>query len=378
MNLAKLPVWIIVMIQIFLFGAGISDADERCSCYSFKKSSPKSWLEARNSCRLDNKHLVAIETEREWKFINHKIQTRKNGKDDEWYIGLHKNKTTGNWIWVNGKALTIFKWQDNEPQDNDSYALMAKEFPPGHEGTFSGFLGNIRRGWICEEETADNCGGVCLSHIPVATNSTPLVTASPTTQEQQTISTAYNSTTAPVPEVDRRKDENNNSAILVTVAASLAGVLFVVLIILAVVLLLRRRKRRGHGREDEIPPKKSSHQPAQIDQTQYEPVNHAEVAKLLGTPDTNKAEKKIEHVSPSENCVYAVVNKKDKTISEGDLVYAELAEFDSANNDKTPRKPPSYEQTVYADVNVVPPEVRNPTSVDSTQPTYANVQTTGV
>jgi len=65
-------------------------------------------------------------------------------------------------------------------------------------------------------------------------------------------------------------------------------------------------------------------------------------------------------------------------ISEGDLVYAELAEFDSANNDKTPRKPPSYEQTVYADVNVVPPEVRNPTSVDSTQPTYANVQTTGV
>lgn len=38
------------------------------------------------------------------------------------------------------------------------------------------------------------------------------------------------------------------------------------------------------------------------------------MAKLLETPDTNKAEKKIEHVSPSENCEYAVVNKKDKKV----------------------------------------------------------------
>jgi len=63
---------------------------------------------------------------------------------------------------------------------------------------------------------------------------------------------------------------------------------------------------------------------------------------------------------------------------EGDLVYAQLAEFDGANNDKTAQKPPSYEPTVYADVDVMPPEVFNSTSVDSTQPTYANVQTTGV
>ena len=40
-----------------------------------------------------------------------------------------------------------------------------------------------------------------------------------------------------------------------------------------------------------------------------------EVAKLLWTPEANKAENKIEHVSPSENCVYAVVNKKDKKVS---------------------------------------------------------------
>jgi len=58
-----------------------------------------------------------------------------------------------------------------------------------------------------------------------------------------------------------------------------------------------------------------SHQTVEIDQNQYEPVDRVEVAKLLGTPDINKAEKKIEHVSPSENCEYAVVNKKDKKVS---------------------------------------------------------------
>ena len=57
------------------------------------------------------------------------------------------------------------------------------------------------------------------------------------------------------------------------------------------------------------------HQSAQIGPNQYEPVDRVEVAKLLGTPDSNKAEKKIEHVSPSANCEYAVVNKKDKKVS---------------------------------------------------------------
>ena len=65
---------------------------------------------------------------------------------------------------------------------------------------------------------------------------------------------------------------------------------------------------------------------------------------------------------------------------EGDLVYAQLAEFDGDNKDtqKPPQKPPSYEPTVYADVDIVPPEVFSRTDPDSTQPTYANVQTTGV
>ena len=57
------------------------------------------------------------------------------------------------------------------------------------------------------------------------------------------------------------------------------------------------------------------HQPARMGDNQYEPVDRVEVAKLLGTPDNNKAEKETEHESPTANCEYAVVNKKNKKVS---------------------------------------------------------------
>ena len=53
---------------------------------------------------------------------------------------------------------------------------------------------------------------------------------------------------------------------------------------------------------------------------------------------------------------------------QGDPVYAQLAEFDHEIDATKPPKPPSYEPTVYADVEVP----------DSLQPTYANLETTGV
>ena len=57
------------------------------------------------------------------------------------------------------------------------------------------------------------------------------------------------------------------------------------------------------------------HQPARLGDNQYEPVDRVEVAKLLGSSDNNKSEKKAEHESPPANCEYAVVNKKDKKVS---------------------------------------------------------------
>ena len=88
------------------------------------------------------------------------IQNRKGAISDEWHIGLYRKLTTGKWTWINGKPLTIDKWQENKPGDTDSYALIAKEMPDGKKGSFNSIRGNVYRGWICEEETGINKGNL--------------------------------------------------------------------------------------------------------------------------------------------------------------------------------------------------------------------------
>ena len=95
-----------------------------------------------------------METEGEWEFINKEIQTRKSGKENEWHIGLYRNLTTRKWTWVNGKMVTINKWQKDQPQDGDYYTLMARESSDGIKGSFSSIKANTKRGWICEEKTS--------------------------------------------------------------------------------------------------------------------------------------------------------------------------------------------------------------------------------
>ena len=136
----------------------IPGAQKACSCYTFEDGNPDSmtWPKARSACEYYNKTLVAMETEREWRFINKAIRNRTSGHYNEWHIGLFKNLTTGNWTWINGRRLDIDKWQAHEPRKNDFYALIAREFPPGSYGLFNGIKGNLLRGWICEEETGEN------------------------------------------------------------------------------------------------------------------------------------------------------------------------------------------------------------------------------
>ena len=95
---------------------------------------------------------MVMETEQEWEFINKEIQTRKSGKENEWHIGLYRNLRTRKWTWINGKTVTIKKWQKGQPQDIDFYALMARESSGGVKGSFNSIKGNIKRGWICEEK----------------------------------------------------------------------------------------------------------------------------------------------------------------------------------------------------------------------------------
>ena len=96
-----------------------------------------------------------METKREWQFITNELKNR-TAKNNEWHIGLFWDKTVRNWTWVNGKLLTIMKWKDSEPSRNSLYAVIAKERPTGSYGNFDGIRGDIKRAWICEEETGVN------------------------------------------------------------------------------------------------------------------------------------------------------------------------------------------------------------------------------
>ena len=111
------------------------------------------WPQAHDSCKIYLKHLVVMETEQEWEFINKEIQTRNSGRENEWHIGLYRNLTAKKWTWINGKTVTINKWQRDQPQDLHFYTVMAREASDGVKGSFSSIRGNLKRGWICEEKT---------------------------------------------------------------------------------------------------------------------------------------------------------------------------------------------------------------------------------
>ena len=134
------------------------DGRKACSCYTFENgfTGRKNWQRASDSCSFNNKHLLVIETIREWEFINKSISERMAVPYNEWYIGLFRNVTTGEWTWINGKPLTIDKWQPLEPETVAYFALISKQYPPGYYGLFHSIKGYIQRGWICEEETGIN------------------------------------------------------------------------------------------------------------------------------------------------------------------------------------------------------------------------------
>ena len=139
------------------------EGQKACSCYTFEGELTgrrlTSWQKANESCEATNKHLVVMETEREWQFITDEIGNR-NTKYNEWHIGLFN--ASGNWTWVNGKPLTLNKWQKNEPGPDDLYGLIHTNFPKCSYGTFSSHTGVIQRDYICEQET-----GKTKSHLGV-------------------------------------------------------------------------------------------------------------------------------------------------------------------------------------------------------------------
>ena len=103
----------------------------------------KTWPENQDSCTDKGGHLVSIETEEEWKFLSGKIKTLSPPGVHEWHIGLRNGGQQ--WIWANGKPLTIGKWQTNEPSGDGKVVVMSKA-----TGLFSDVPDNTRKAYICE------------------------------------------------------------------------------------------------------------------------------------------------------------------------------------------------------------------------------------
>ncbi|XP_022777565.1 uncharacterized protein LOC111318989 [Stylophora pistillata] len=390
MNVVK--VFVVILLGIDLL-VSITDGERLCSCYAFGKGK-NYWPYAKKFCEKSNKTLVVIETEQEWQFITFELLNKTGKKGDEWFIGLEKATTARVWTWINGKPLTIDKWHKvgTNPDTSDRYGLIHKEYPVGFEGSLSTIKDHIVRKWICEEETA-TCRGNCFVHpspsstspSQTSTGTKAVTTQDKTSTEQNIIDVSGSSTTVSTPTTtkttDKAKskykalvDDNRSSSLtVVIVAASLGAVFFVVLIILFAVLLLRRKKRQGKDAES-APPKKSTpncSEKYQLGESQYESVNPVEAAKLLGSANSTP------EASP-KNCEYAVVNKANKKRKEADLMYAQLADFNNETHAGKPPKPPSYEPTIYADVEELPPELPGKEDPDSSQPTYANLEKAGV
>ena len=95
---------------------------------------------------------MATETEDEWEFVKNRIQRESTGHNDKWHIGLYRNASTGNWIWVSGEPLTIQKWQPGKPVSEASrnVVVIAKTDGDGNNGLFNNIDGKLHMAYICE------------------------------------------------------------------------------------------------------------------------------------------------------------------------------------------------------------------------------------
>ncbi len=129
-----------------------TESTDKCfgnSCYTFSDAeSGKTWSENRVTCQGKGGDLVSIETEDEWQYINGEIQKLCIGVPNEWHVGL--NKVGGVWKWVNGRPLTINKWQEGQPSGDGPKAVISKDYPPTSQGLLNDLANYHRRAFVCE------------------------------------------------------------------------------------------------------------------------------------------------------------------------------------------------------------------------------------
>ena len=109
-----------------------------CSNYTFHQNSEKKWYDwfkSRRECKETGYDLVSIESREEWNFLNQSIQTLMAG---EYFIGLKKDKTSGEWRWisdnskVNASTKGAWPWArgqpTNDPNEPENCAQMYKDY----------------------------------------------------------------------------------------------------------------------------------------------------------------------------------------------------------------------------------------------------------
>ncbi|PFX12143.1 CD209 antigen-like protein E, partial [Stylophora pistillata] len=60
-----------------------------------------SWDKSRTSCESSGCNLVSIESREEWKFLK---ETMQNNGTSEYFIGLRKDTSTGEWRWLSDNS----------------------------------------------------------------------------------------------------------------------------------------------------------------------------------------------------------------------------------------------------------------------------------
>ncbi|XP_068719127.1 uncharacterized protein [Montipora capricornis] len=373
MTLTRLSLCVLISMVLELYGQSVRTTfGYNCHEYTVYKLTaaerPK-WNQSKNLCSESGSHLVCIEDQKEIGFLAQKLIELK--LESEYFIGFEKQNEKWTWICNRNTVVTPKKipWADHQPSNN---GRCAKMYFSDKGLVYDDIPCSDKKDYICErrnsschkedepdireKETVKPTTIHTLPDTSVATDSVV------TTRQQHEGDSTSSSTFAS----NSGKPEGEKDSTTVKIAAALGAVLFIVLVVLVVVVLLRRKRRLGKNPEKPTANASSTKQP----DSQYESVQPVDAARLLGAPEFRKE-------SPTKvECEYAVVNKANKKPNKGDLVYAQLADFDDADNDVKMEKPTLYEPTVYADV--VPSDVYLKESNDTSDPTYANVQTTGV
>ncbi|XP_068703660.1 uncharacterized protein [Montipora foliosa] len=370
MTLTRLSLCVLISMVLELYDHSVGTTfGYNCheyTVYKLQEAERPQWNQSKNLCSESGSHLVCIEHQGEIDFLAHKLKELK--LESEYFIGLEKQNEK--WTWICNRSTVVppnkSPWARTQPRGDGPCAKM---YFLGKDLVYDDIRCDYRKDYICErrnsschKEAEPEKGTIkpttihALPDISVATDS---VITTPQQHERD-------STTSSTVASDSGKQEGEKDSTTVKIAAALGAVLFILLVVLVVVVLLRRKRRLGKNPEKPTANASSTKQP----DSQYESVQPVDAARLLGAPEFRKE-------SPTKvECEYAVVNKANKKPNKGDLVYAQLADFDDADNDVKMEKPTLYEPTVYADV--VPSDVYLKESNDTSDPTYANVQTTGV